>query len=124
MDDRYDFAVVGGGIVGLATAFHLSNRCPSHSVIVLEKEDAVARHQTGRYSGVIPSGVYYRPGSLKARNCREGKRALVDFCREEGIPYRMCGKVIVAVHEDERPGLHEIHRRAQVNGIECALIGP
>src|SRR5690606_37707500 len=88
------------------------------------KEDAVARHQTGRNSGVIHSGVYYRPGSLKARNCREGKRALVDFCREEGIPYRMCGKVIVAVHEDERPGLHEIHRRAQVNGIECALIGP
>ena len=119
-----DVAIVGAGIVGLATAYKLSEQFPDRSVVVLEKEDDIALHQTGRNSGVIHSGIYYRPGSLKAKNCREGKRALVDFCRRENLPYEMCGKVIVAVSEEERAGLHEIYRRGQENGVGCELIGP
>ena len=121
---RYDVAIVGGGIVGLATAYHLTDAYPDKSVVVLEKEDRVAAHQTGRNSGVIHSGVYYEPGSLRAENCREGKRALVAFCEEEGVDYEMCGKVIVAVDESEREGLHAIYERGQKNRIECELIGP
>lgn len=124
MSDTYDVAIVGAGIVGLATAYNLSERYPSQSIVVLEKEDDIAQHQTGRNSGVIHSGIYYRPGSLKARNCREGKRALVEFCRREDIPYEMCGKVIVAVTDEERSGLREIYRRGQENGIRCEMIGP
>ena len=121
---KYDVAVIGGGIVGLATAYQLTRRHPSKKVVVLEKEDRVAAHQTGRNSGVIHSGVYYRPGSLRAENCREGKRALVDFCEREGVAYDMCGKVIVAVTDDERPRLHEIYARGQQNRVACELIGP
>lgn len=119
-----DVAIVGAGIVGLATAYKLSDKYPDRSIVVLEKENEVALHQTGRNSGVIHSGIYYRPGSLKAKNCREGKRALVDFCRREGLRYEMCGKVIVAVSEEERAGLHEIYRRGKENGVQCSLIGP
>lgn len=121
---KYDVAIVGAGIVGLATAYHLTEAYPALSVVILEKEAAVAMHQTGRNSGVIHSGIYYRPGSLKARNCREGKRALTAFCDREGVPYEMCGKVIVAVGEEERPGLHAILKRGRENGISCELIGP
>ncbi len=121
---KYDVAVIGGGIVGLATAYQLTRPHPSKKVVVLEKEDRVAAHQTGRNSGVIHSGVYYRPGSLRAENCREGKRALVDFCEREGVAYDMCGKVIVAVTDDERPRLHEIYARGQQNRVACELIGP
>ena len=124
MTKKCDVAIVGAGIVGLATAYHLAERYPSKSITVLEKESDIACHQTGRNSGVIHSGIYYRPGSLKARNCREGKRALVEFCRREEIPYEMCGKVIVAVTDAERAGLHEIYRRGQENGVQAELIGP
>ncbi|NBC16233.1 MAG: L-2-hydroxyglutarate oxidase [Bacteroidetes bacterium] len=120
----YDVAIIGGGIVGLATAYQLSERYPGLRVTVVEKEDRVAAHQTGRNSGVIHSGIYYTPGSLKAENCREGKRALVDFCEREGVAYEMCGKVIVAATEEERAGLHAIYERGQQNGIQCERIGP
>lgn len=120
----YDVAIVGAGIVGLAAAHNLSERRPGVSMVVLEKEQEVAMHQTGRNSGVIHSGIYYTPGSLKARNCREGKRALVAFCEREGIAHEMCGKVIVAVSEEERAGLHRIYERGRENRIECELVGP
>src|SRR5690606_41370721 len=120
----YDVAIIGGGIVGLATAYQLSRLYPDFKVVVFEKEDRVAAHQTGRNSGVIHSGVYYRPGSLRAENCREGKRALVDFCEREGVAFDLCGKVIVAVTDDERPRLHAIFERGQQNRIPCELIGP
>ncbi|MEX2402013.1 MAG: L-2-hydroxyglutarate oxidase [Rhodothermales bacterium] len=119
---KYDVAIVGAGIVGLSTGYNLTARRPDLSVVVLEKEAEVALHQTGRNSGVIHSGIYYTPGSLKARNCREGKRALVAFCEREGIAYDMCGKVIVAVSEEERAGLHRIFERGRKNGIICDLI--
>jgi L-2-hydroxyglutarate oxidase len=120
----YDVAIVGGGIVGLATAYTLTEQYPDRSLVVLEKEDRVATHQTGRNSGVIHSGIYYRPGSLRAENCREGKRRLVAFCEREGVAYDMCGKVIVAVTEDERSRLHAIYERGQQNGVACERIRP
>lgn len=118
---RADVIIIGGGIVGLATAYALQNR-GRRNVIILEKEDRVAAHQSGRNSGVIHSGIYYRPGSLKAENCREGKKRLVSFCEEEGIAYEMCGKVIVAAHERERPALLHTLEKGTLNGIACALI--
>jgi len=120
---QYDIAIVGGGIVGLATAYHFALHYPDKSVAVLEKEHDVATHQTGRNSGVIHSGIYYRPGSLKAWNCREGNRKLVEFCEREGVPYDVCGKVIVAVDERERPRLRAIYERGIENGISCRIIG-
>ncbi|MEX0746803.1 MAG: L-2-hydroxyglutarate oxidase [Rhodothermales bacterium] len=119
----YDVAIIGAGIVGLATARNISDRYPELSLIVLEKEKEIARHQTGRNSGVIHSGIYYRPGSLKARNCREGRKALIEFCEAENVAFDMCGKVIVAVEEDELPLLRDIHERGRQNGIRCELIG-
>ena len=119
----YDVAIVGGGIVGLATAYRLLEAHPDKRALVLEKEPQIAAHQTGRNSGVIHSGVYYKPGSLKAENCREGKRALIDFCEEQGVAYEMCGKVIVAVEEEERPGLARIYERGQQNRVACEMIG-
>lgn len=119
---KFDVAIVGAGIVGLATAYQLVNSYPDLAVVVLDKEGQIAAHQTGRNSGVIHSGIYYRPGSLKARNCREGKRALVDFCKREGIAHEMCGKVIVAVSEKEREGLHAILKRGRENDVACELI--
>jgi L-2-hydroxyglutarate oxidase len=116
--------VVGGGIVGLATAFRFQQRFPGKSAVVLEKEPRVAQHQTGHNSGVLHSGIYYKPGSLKAINCREGKRAMEEFCTEEGIPWERCGKVIVAVGPEDLPALDKIHERGQANGIECHKIGP
>ena len=119
----YDVAIVGGGIVGLATAYRLLEAHPDKRALVLEKEPQIAAHQTGRNSGVIHSGVYYKPGSLKAENCREGKRALIDFCERHGVAYEMCGKVIVAVEEEERPGLARIYERGQQNRVACEMIG-
>ncbi len=121
---KYDVAIIGGGIVGLATAYQLTEQHPQRSLVVLEKEDRLATHQSGRNSGVIHSGIYYAPGSLKAVNCREGRRRLVDFCEREGVAYEMCGKVIVAVDEAERPRLHAIHERGRHNEIGCERIGP
>src|SRR5581483_4668411 len=118
----FDLAVIGGGIVGLATAYQFTRRFPDKRIVVLEKEARLAEHQTGRNSGVLHSGIYYRPGSLKARNCRAGKRAMEDFCTAEGIPFRRCGKVIVATSDAELPALERIFERGQANGVECALI--
>ncbi len=117
-------AIVGGGIVGLATAYQWIRRFPGQEVVVLEKEARVASHQTGHNSGVLHSGIYYKPGSLKALNCRLGKQAMQDFCDAEGIPYDLCGKVVVAVDERDRASLHKIYERGQANGVECELIGP
>jgi L-2-hydroxyglutarate oxidase len=122
--NSYDVAVCGGGIVGLATAWRLLERFPDKRVIVLEKEQQVGTHQTGHNSGVLHSGIYYKPGTLKAINCREGKLAMEAFCREQDIPYDRCGKVIVAVDEAEKPLLGRIFERGQQNGINCELIGP
>ena len=113
----YEFTIVGGGIVGLATALQLIRRKPGIRIAVLEKESAVARHQTGHNSGVIHSGLYYKPGSLKAKNCVAGALAMVEFCREQGIPYEICGKVVVATDQPELPGLDELKRRGIANGV-------
>jgi L-2-hydroxyglutarate oxidase len=121
-DAKAEVIVVGGGIVGLATAWQLLCRHPRRSVLVLEKEPAVAQHQTGRNSGVIHSGIYYRPGSLKALNCRAGKTALQNFCLEEGLPFEICGKVIVATRESERERLRALQQRGLANGVACTLI--
>ncbi len=115
--------IVGGGIIGLACAYNLSERYPDIAVTLLEKEPDLARHQSGRNSGVLHAGIYYRPGSLKALNCRAGKAAMQDFCEREGINYRNCGKVIVAVAESELPALKLIYARGRANGINCELIG-
>ena len=117
MHVRYDITIVGGGIVGLATALKIKQENPKLTVVVLEKEGSVAAHQTGHNSGVIHSGIYYKPGSLKARNCTEGYRQLLDFCDMEGIHYELCGKVIVATREEERPILQNIYQRGLENGL-------
>ncbi|MCB0330845.1 MAG: L-2-hydroxyglutarate oxidase [Bdellovibrionales bacterium] len=120
--ERYDLLVIGAGIVGLATAFRFLERFPGKRVVVLEKEADIARHQSGHNSGVIHAGTYYRPGSLKAENCRLGMADLLQFCAEETIPYNICGKVIVAVDAGEVPRLHNIFARGQANGVRCRLI--
>src|SRR5579871_6983289 len=125
VDSRSDVIIIGGGVVGLGVALEISSRYPKLKILLLEKEDRVARHQSGHNSGVIHSGVYYKPGSLKARLCVRGAAAMVEFCREHGIPHNICGKVIVAVSEDELPQLDELFRRGQANGLTgLRLIGP
>lgn len=114
----YDIAIVGGGIVGLATGRELLHRHPHLKVLVLEKEAALATHQTGHNSGVIHSGIYYKPGSLKAKLCAEGRRSLWEYCDKNHIEYRNVGKLIVATEESELPNLEELHRRGVANGIE------
>jgi L-2-hydroxyglutarate oxidase len=121
---HFPVVIVGGGIVGLATAWQLTERFPQLRPLVLEKEAAVGEHQTGHNSGVLHSGIYYKPGSLKALNCRTGKRAMEEFCDAHGIAYDICGKVIVAVNEAERPHLAKIFERGQQNGVRCEMIGP
>lgn len=113
----YDIAIIGGGIIGMATAMELMSR-PGLSLIVLEAEDRIAAHQTGNNSGVIHSGLYYKPGSLKARNCVEGREALYRFCKEYGIIHQRCGKVVVATHKRELPILEELERRGLANGLQ------
>jgi len=117
-----DVAIVGAGIVGLATAYQITRRFPRLRVVVFEKEAGLAFHQTGRNSGVLHSGIYYRPGSLKAVNCRAGKLAMEAFCAAEGVPYEICGKVIVALSEEELPALGMIYDRGQANGVRCEMI--
>ncbi|MEL7238287.1 MAG: L-2-hydroxyglutarate oxidase [Planctomycetota bacterium] len=119
----YDITVVGGGIVGLATAYTLSQRHPDRRVVVLEKESVVAKHQTGHNSGVIHSGIYYKPGSLKATNCRRGKMLMEQFCADQGIAYDTCGKVIVAIDEADLGPMEMILGRGKENGVNCTKIG-
>jgi (S)-2-hydroxyglutarate dehydrogenase len=117
-----DVMIVGGGIVGLATAYHLTRDFPGRSVTIVEKESQLAQHQTGHNSGVLHSGIYYNPGSLRAINCRAGKVVMEQFCAAENIPYEICGKVIVAVSESELPALARIYERGQANGVKCEMI--
>jgi (S)-2-hydroxyglutarate dehydrogenase len=118
----YDFAIIGGGIVGLSTGMALCRRYPNARILVLEKESKWAFHQTGNNSGVIHSGVYYKPGSFKAKFCRDGAHSMVEFCQEHGIDYEVCGKVIVATDEDELPRLENLYKRGLENGIEVKRI--
>ena len=114
----YDIAVIGGGIVGAATAYKLQHHFPDLTVLLLEKEDLLANHQTGNNSGVIHSGIYYKPGSYKARNCVEGRRELVRFAQEHKVAHDVCGKVVVATDESELPHLDKIYQRGIENGVE------
>jgi L-2-hydroxyglutarate oxidase len=124
-DSHYNVIIVGGGIVGLAVATEITRRFPRLRVLLLEKEDRVGRHQSGHNSGVIHSGVYYKPGSLKAKLCVTGAAAMIEFCREHGIAHQVCGKVIVATHDEEFPRLEELRRRGEANGLTgLRFIGP
>ena len=114
---QYDVAIIGGGILGTATAMRLAEKHPRLRVGVIEKEEALAAHQSGHNSGVIHSGIYYAPGSLKAKNCVAGAQELMRFCDENGIRYELCGKVIVATSEAELPRLDELQRRGAANGV-------
>ncbi|QNI33472.1 L-2-hydroxyglutarate oxidase [Alloacidobacterium dinghuense] len=111
-------AIIGGGIVGLATGLEFSKRFPGTSLSIIEKEPELARHQTGHNSGVIHSGIYYKPGSLKARLCVKGAEALVRFCQEHSVPYDICGKVVVAATKDELPRLEGLYVRGKHNGLQ------
>jgi L-2-hydroxyglutarate oxidase len=124
MAARYDIAIIGGGIVGMATAMALAHHSRA-SLIVLEAEDRLAAHQTGNNSGVIHSGIYYKPGSLKARNCIQGREALYRFCEQYDIPHERCGKIIVATLPDELPRLEALYQRGLENGLtEIRKLGP
>ncbi|MEM7167907.1 MAG: L-2-hydroxyglutarate oxidase [Planctomycetota bacterium] len=118
-----DVVVIGAGIVGLATAYRLQQRYPDKRIVVLEKEASVAKHQTGHNSGVLHSGIYYKPGSLKAENCRTGKAAMEAFCEEHDIDYEICGKVIVALDDSQLAAMNNIYERGQQNGVSCEVIG-
>ncbi|MBV8563401.1 MAG: FAD-dependent oxidoreductase, partial [Actinobacteria bacterium] len=109
--------VVGAGIIGLAVARRLGELRPDAEITVVEKEDGVARHQTGRNSGVVHAGIYYAPGSLKARLCRRGGELLREYCAEKGIPLRECGKLVVALDETQIERLRELERRGTANGV-------
>jgi len=123
--ENVDIAVIGGGVVGLAVARELLLRLPRIRLAVLEKETDVGRHQSGHNSGVIHSGLYYKPGSLKARLCVEGADAMVAFCRKEGIPHEVCGKVVVATSPDEVTRLEDLRQRGEANGLQgLKHIGP
>lgn len=113
----YDIIVIGGGIVGLATALRIKEQRPTLRLLLLEKERGVAKHQTGHNSGVIHSGLYYKPGSLKATNCIRGYQMLLDFCNREGVPYDLCGKVVVATNESQKPLLKNLYDRGMQNGL-------
>lgn len=115
---QYDIIIAGAGIVGLATAYRLKEANPALRIIVLEKEQGIARHQTGHNSGVIHSGIYYKPGSLKARNCIEGYHQLLQFCDTHGIAYELCGKVIVATQADQLQAMENVYTRGLENGLQ------
>lgn len=114
---KYDVIIVGGGIVGLATGVRLKQHNPSLKLLVLEKEKEIARHQTGNNSGVIHSGLYYKPGSLKASNCVAGYHQLLEYCEAENIPYDLCGKIVVATSKEELPLLDTLYERGVRNGL-------
>ncbi len=119
---KTDVCIIGGGIVGLATGYQLLKKFPKKKIVVLEKEDALAKHQTGHNSGVLHSGIYYKPNSLKATNCRMGKKVMEQFCEEEEIEHELCGKVIVALNEEELPRMEKIFERGLANGVNCEII--
>ncbi|WP_394830135.1 L-2-hydroxyglutarate oxidase [Pendulispora rubella] len=119
---NYDLAIIGGGIVGLATAWHVSERFPGLSIVLLEKESRLAAHQTGRNSGVIHAGVYYQPGSLKARFCKEGAVATMRFCKEYGLPFDQCGKLLVATDPSEIDRMNALHERCIANELSVERI--
>lgn len=122
---QFDTLIIGGGIVGVATALKILEKEPNLNVAVVEKENVPGYHQTGHNSGVIHSGIYYKPGSLKAENCTRGYQMLVDFCEQEGVPYELCGKVIVATEEWELPILERIFNRGKENGLtNIQYLGP
>ncbi|MBT8092561.1 MAG: L-2-hydroxyglutarate oxidase, partial [Gammaproteobacteria bacterium] len=118
----YDFAVIGGGIVGTSTAWQLKNKFPDRKVLLLEKEQHLGIHQTGRNSGVIHSGIYYEPGSLKAGFCKAGAKATVDFCRDHQIPFEQCGKLLVATNDAEYERMLALFERAGENGLAVELL--
>jgi L-2-hydroxyglutarate oxidase len=120
----YDFAIVGGGIVGLATGLFIGKKFPSAQIIILEKESQLAFHQTGHNSGVIHSGVYYKPGSFKAKFTKAGNQSMVDFCQTHDIPYDVCGKVIVATQEKELPRLENLFKRGLENNLSVTKLSP
>ena len=115
---QYDIAIIGGGIIGLSTALQLSDKHPLQKIVVIEKENSLAYHQTGHNSGVIHSGIYYKPGSLKAYNCVTGSRDLINFCGANNIRYELCGKVIVAINEKELKALEILNERGTANGVQ------
>jgi len=117
-----DIIIIGGGIVGLATAYQFTLHYPRLKITLLEKEPNLAIHQTGHNSGVLHTGIYYKPGSLKALNCRQGKTSMEEFCLKEGIDFEICGKVIVAVSENELSALETIYQRGRTNGVLCEMI--
>lgn len=123
MNTPYDVVVVGAGIVGAASAWQILRQWPQCRLLILEKEQAPARHQSGRNSGVVHAGVYYPPGSLKARMCREGLAQTLDFCRRYGLAHRQCGKWIVAATQAELPGLESLRDRARANGLDPQWLG-
>lgn len=118
MNSKYDIIIIGGGIVGLSAAYKLSLKHPNKTILVLEKEKQVARHQTARNSGVIHSGIYYKPGSYKARNCVDGRRELVAFAKQHHIAHDICGKIIVATHESELAHMNKVFNNGLANGVE------
>src|SRR6267154_3936779 len=115
---QHDVVVIGGGIVGLATALQLKKSNPGLDLVLIEKEEVLAKHQTGNNSGVIHSGLYYKPGSLKATNCIHGYHLLIDFCKENEIPFELCGKIVVATEEKELPLLQSLFDRGKQNGLD------
>lgn len=115
---KYDIAIIGAGIVGLATALKIQEKSPEKKIVIIDKESDVAAHQTGHNSGVIHSGLYYKPGSLKATNCITGYNMLVDFCKQNEVPYELCGKVVVATSKEEIPLLNGLFTRGIANGLE------
>jgi L-2-hydroxyglutarate oxidase len=119
---KSNIVILGGGIIGLSTAWRLTERYPDQTITLVEKEERLAFHQTGRNSGVLHSGIYYKPGTLRASNCRSGKEAMEAFCEEHGVAYEKCGKVIVAIDEKELPFLDTILDRGQENGVTCEMI--
>jgi (S)-2-hydroxyglutarate dehydrogenase len=118
----YDYLIIGGGIVGLSTAWQLQQRKPDSSILLLEKESCLAMHQTGRNSGVVHAGIYYTPGSLKAKFCKNGREATVEFCHQHGIPVQECGKLIVASNDEEHEHLLALFDRANDNGLDVELL--
>ena len=122
MHDSYDFIVIGGGIVGASTAMQLKHRYPDKSILLIEKENGSAQHQTGHNSGVIHAGVYYAPGSLKADFCKRGLAETIAFCQKHDIPYDQCGKLIVATHQHELEKLSDLYNNCETNGLQVSWV--